>query len=458
MAFDDDENPNASGAFPVANGAAATDDALDDDAPDYKLFMSMFDKTGVSSKAIRKGEKDFESHGTRAQDGMLEASRKVMDDVLGYTRIHREEAWVRGWCFPDWWEETEETADHEGLWLKDRVVMMEHERGGWQKDIGRSLPGKIDRLGAGKMWLLPEEAIYLAERGTADLWWPDQQLEDILAQGDQDMTKVNMGPDNYDVGLPLSLEAVYSLFIGNNGERGKISLPKYQVFSHLKRAGFNILRAPTHPELPQAANPATSLWQRLFSFISSERQPRRDSFGPLVQPGLYRAYGPIYQQLALLPRHKPLPKPPAVQSPEDPFRVFFHVWKSGGPPFSKKNPPPPDFRIAVVEADDSFVPTFEQIEALMESTPYDPPNEAMKGPWRMYQRLKHGHRNVLVAIVDRGLVNFMRFGEGAFGEERLFERFDNRGGARGGKKGGRGGGRGRGRGRGRGGRGRGRGG
>jgi tRNA-splicing endonuclease subunit Sen54 len=97
------------------------------------------------------------------------------------------------------------------------------------------------------------------------------------------------------------------------------------------------------------------------------------------------------------------------------------------------------------------------MDALLESTPLDLPDPAWQGPGKLYQRLKHGHRNVLVAVVDRGLVNFMRFGEAAFGEEQLFERFDSRSYGRGGKKGGRGGGRGRGRGRGRGGRGRGRG-
>ncbi|CAM1509964.1 Fc.00g002990.m01.CDS01 [Cosmosporella sp. VM-42] len=447
MAFDDDDNP---GALPLANnGGASTTEDVDEDAPDYKLFMSMFDKSGVSSKSIRRGEKDFESHGTKAQDNLLEASRKVMGDVLSYTRIHREEAWVRGWCFPDWWSEVELEDEPGRMLLRDRVVVMEHERGTWQKDIGR-VPGKMDRAGAGRLWLLPEEAIYLVERGTIDLWWPNKQLEELFPKEGEALAG-NYGPDNYDVGLPLSLEATYSLFIGQDGERGKISLPRYQVFSHLKRAGFYVLRAPSEPEPTTATPPTRTLWQWLFSFFDSNPEPKQ-TFGPLVQPGLYRAYKPIYQQLALLPRHKPLPMPPVLHTPEEPWKVFWHVWKSGGAPFSKKNPPPPDFRIAVVEADDSYVPTLEQIEALMESTPHDPPNENWKGPGRMYQRLKHGHRNVLVAVVDRGLVNFMRFGEGAFGEERIFERFDNKGGQRGGKKGGRGG---RGRGRGRGGRGRG---
>ncbi|KAF4981220.1 hypothetical protein FZEAL_2950, partial [Fusarium zealandicum] len=422
MAFDDDDNPTAIAA-PVNGANAATEDA-DDDAPDYKLFLSMFDKTGVSSKAIRKGEKDFESHGTRAQDNLLEASRKVMDNVLGYTRIHREEAWVRGWVFQDWWAESDQAGEQEGLWLRDRVVMIEHERGSWQKDIGRAVPGKIERLGTGRLWLLPEEAIFLVERGTVDLWWPNRQLEELLPSA-EGTPRTDMGPNDYDAGLPLSLEAAYSLFIGQQGERGKITLPQYQVFSHLKRAGFYVLRAPPYEAL-SSTTPSKTLWQWMFSFFSSDaptkqQQQQQQPFGPLVQPGLYRAYRPIYDQLALLPRHKPLPTPPSIHPPQEPYRVFFHVWKSGGAPFSKKNPPPPDFRIAVVDAGETCVPTLEEIEALLESTPYSPPSEAWKGPGRMYQRLKHGHRNVLVAIVDRGLVNFMRFGEGAFGEERLFE-------------------------------------
>lgn len=458
MAFDDDENPNAVDASPsaVTGGSAGTEDALDDDAPDYKLFMSMFDKHGVSSKAIRKGEKDFESHGTRAQDSALEASRKVMEDVLGYTRIHREESWTRGWYFPDWWVDADDTAESEAMRLKDRVVVMEHERGSWQKDIGRAVSSKVNRAGAGRLWLLPEEALYLVERGTADLWWTSRPLEELLPATSDGGNRSIFGPDDFDAGLPLSLEAAYSLFIGVHGERGKVSLPQYHVYSHLKRSGFHILRAPSdaRSSSPQVASSTTqSLWQWLFSFVTWESQPKQKPFGPLVQPGLYRAYRPIYQQLALLPRHQPRSMPVTSQSPEDPFRVFYHVWKTGGTPFSKKISPPPDFRIAVTDTNDSFVPTLEQIDALLQSTPLDPPNEAWKGPGRMYNRLKHGQRNVLVAIVDRGLVNFMRFGDGGFGEEKIFERFDSKAGQRGGKKGGRGGGRGRGRGRGRGGRG-----
>lgn len=489
MPFDDDDNPNIIAGPPNAggvDGAAAAEEAMEDEMPDYKLFMSMFDKKGVSSKMIRKGEKDFESHGTRAQDGILETSRRALEDVLSYTRIHRGDAWVRGWYVPGFWVAGEDGQEEIGLLdprqddgrlnLRDRVVVVEHERGSWTKDIGRSVPSGINgtevhKPGVGRLWLLPEEALHMVERGTLDLWWPYKEVEELLAPAEEGKDR---GPDNYDMGVPLSLEAAYSLLIGEDGERGKVSLPRYQVFTHLKRGGFHVLRAPerqTPPDMGTAEiNPnsaGAALLQWLFTIIgwgddTQQKQPKKHSFGPMVSPGLYRAYKPVYEQLSLLPRHKPRAiatsaalsaTPPAT----DPYKVFFHVWKSGGAPFTKRSPPAPNFRIAVSDAGAHSLPTLEEATALLESTPLDEPssNPAWRGqPGRLYQRLKHGHRNVLVAIVDRGLVNYMRFGEGAFGEERIYERHDAK---RGGRGGGGGGGGKRGGGRGRGGRGRGRG-
>lgn len=457
MAFDDDDGPLAGTA--ANNGACVSaEESLEDEMPDYKLFMSMFEKKGVSSKMIRKGEKDFESHGTRAQDGALESSRAGMEDVLSYTRIHRGEGWVRAWYFPDWWPDDTES---DGIWARERVVVVEHERGSWMKSMGRTIPGDRSRAGVGRLWLLPEEALYMVERGSMDLWWPDMDLAQLLPASttSEPRPQASFGPDDYEPGLPLSLEAAYSLLAGFEGQRGKISLAKYQVYSHLRRSGYIVLRATSPQGEGRYDNPPSSsrsqeFLQWLFPFLFWDLPWTGSSagFGPLVSPGRYRAYRPIFRQLATIPRHKPTARPPQDRqqaAPSDAFRVFYHVWKpGGGASFSKKSPPTPDFRIAVADAEDTEVPSLEQIDALLASTPYDPPNPLWQGPGKMYQRLKHGHRNVLVAVVDGGLVNFVRFGEGAFAEERLSDRFDHRVVMRGGKKGGRGRGRGRGRGKG----------
>jgi tRNA-splicing endonuclease subunit Sen54 len=42
-------------------------------------------------------------------------------------------------------------------------------------------------------------------------------------------------------------------------------------------------------------------------------------------------------------------------------------------------------------------------------------------------RLKHGKRNVILAVVDMGVVSYLRFGEAAFGGEKLFENKSKKG-------------------------------
>lgn len=69
----------------------------------------------------------------------------------------------------------------------------------------------------------------------------------------------------------------------------------------------------------------------------------------------------------------------------------------------------------------------------------------------LYLRLRHGWRNVILAVVDQGVVSFLRVGDARFGGEKLYEEHSRVQGVR------KGGNSGRGRGRGRGGRGRGRG-
>lgn len=446
MPLDDEDSLVAP---PSANrDAPPPEDEEDSEIIDWKSISSS--RKRVSSKNIRKGGKDFESHGTRAQDGALEASRGAMEEALGMTRTHRRDEWCRGWLFSPEEEAVRGTQRTEG----ERCVVVEHQRATWAKDMGRTLGKAESRDGVPRLWLLPEEALFLVERGSIDLWWPERSLQELIPTESPSKNSPSK-TDDYDIGIPLSLEAAYSFLIGEEGERGKISLAKYQVFSHLKRSGIHVLRAPETAPPPEPKNvytPEATLWQWLTGLVPEKRHDPQP-WGPLVQPGLYRSYRPIFNQLSIMPRHKPTPEiSPETPAPEDPWKVFYHIWRSTGAPFSKRNPPPPDFLIAVTDTVSDGIPTLEQIDALLKaSSRFDAPecNPSWQGPGRMYQRLKHGHRSVLVAVVDGGLVNFMRMGEGAFGQEDVVGRFDRPRG--GGKRGGRGGGRG-----GRGGRGRGR--
>lgn len=506
MAFDDDAAPAA--AQPSDHAAAAAEE-MDDEVQDFRQFSSVFNKKGFSSQTIRKGEKDFEAHGTRAQETALEQSRQAMEEVLEYTRVHKENNWCRGWYFPDTWADHPEDGGGSSssssprapaeqkreVCPRDRVVALEADSGRWLISTGRHIPNvSKSQPGWNKLWLLPEEALFLVERGSLDLWWPTRPLEELLPSTQQRASR--QGPegeeaaaatpaeapeeeeaevDEYKLGVPLSLQAAYSLLIGNEGERGKVTLEKYQVYANLRRCGFIVLRAPlvsqTSPQPPMKAH--ATIWQWLFSLISLSRggcagaaNPAvvaAAAYGPLVRPGLYRSYEKVFEQLHVIPRHVPAEhtQEPAP-GPADPFRIHYHVWKaSNSEGFSKTRPGPPDFHVAVADARDTAVPSLGEVSSLLASSPWDPPSRRFgPGPAHLYPRLKHGYRSVVMAVVDRGLVNYVRFAEAAFGEDSISSRFDATGPPRGGKlgaRGGRGGARGGGGGgRGRGGGGRGR--
>ena len=84
-----------------------------------------------------------------------------------------------------------------------------------------------------------------------------------------------------------------------------------------------------------------------------------------------------------------------------------------------------------------------QIGQLLDSQPNDSLPKDKAG--RLEARIKYGRRNVLLAIVDMGVVSYLRLSDACFGAEKLFEekaRSGSKGKGRGGRGGGGGGGRG----------------
>lgn len=320
--------------------------------------------------------------------------------------------------------------------------------------MGHVRSAKDDPLGAGvdpergqRIWLLPEEALYLVERGTLDLRWP--ACED----------------DEGDFGLPMSLQGAYAMFLGDSEFHNEVlTFERYSVYTGLKRMGYTVLRAPSWntagpPPGSECYSPAPSrrtwqaglchslsLWKMLW-LSTPENDRMRQSSGSIIAPALYRDYNSIYRRLALIDFHDPTSHFQGTQEDlvetDSNFRITFHVWKPGSTTFKKSAPGIPDFRIAVINARETTPPTLEQMGALMDSTPYDPP----KDDGHMHAKLKHGYKNVVLAVVDQGVTSYLRIADAAFGQEKVYERrAPARGGKRGGGRGGRGG-RGRGRGR-----------
>lgn len=389
----------------LAQGAQQDVD-LSDETQDFR-FLSQFSKSTDQSSIPKRGEKDFEPDGTDRQSRVLDDSRNAMHEALCGERKHTSKVHV------------------EAVWRPARQLAEVHDaRGPHFKTIGRA-----DRTA---VWLLPEETIYMVERGSLECWWEE--------------------------GIPMSLQGVYASCLDACG-----GLERYQVYAYLKRAGYIIQRAPTFDDEPDNDSeppPPTvrtstavppGLFCHLFNALFGPRPV--PASGPMIAPGsTYRSYTSIYERLAVIPAHHHPTSPTSSSSSSSsstsaahaPFRVAYHVWKPQ-PAFKKSSPPPPDFRIAVVSARDTPVPTLAQLTHLLDTIPFDDAKaSAAKNPTH---RLKDGRRNVILAIVDSGVTSFLKFADVAFADEPLFAR--KSAGGRGGKFGGRGGRGGRGRGRGR---------
>ena len=132
----------------------------------------------------------------------------------------------------------------------------------------------------GRLYLLPEEALYLIERGNLDLRWP-------VVEDDEE-------------GMPMSLQSAYAALVGRLG----LTLERYSVYAGLKRIGYAVKRSPAwypddwrpeeveHVVVPPAEPTSGFGW--LYTLLHSQKNEPPPPFGPLVRPGLYRSYSETY--------------------------------------------------------------------------------------------------------------------------------------------------------------------
>lgn len=142
----------------------------------------------------------------------------------------------------------------------------------------------------------------------------------------------------------------------------------------------------------------------------------------------------IYHSLSIIPAYDPLTsEPEPLPSPDSPFSVVFHVYKPSTL-IRKSNPGPPEFRLAVIDArTHPTIPTLEDLSCLLATTPLTPPRGG-KLDTHLYMRIRHGWRNVILGIVDQGVVSFLRVSDSGFSKSPLHAQ---KSGGGGGKRGGR---------------------
>lgn len=493
----------------VASNLDSDSDSDSDAPPDFR-FLVTTTKTGVH-KLPSRGTKDFEPNATSRQQSTLDASRQAMYDALAVLRVHNANGATVGQYFPDWedWDGARLDEVREGEEVKDQACYDVQVASPDHGDRSESRRRRFRKSGALKVgegrcvavhrfthtysktmgaadrrnwtWLLPEEALFLLERGSLDIRWPDTGENQAARNGRDDAASTAATAVELKIGkLPMSLQGAYACLIGKSG----LTLERYTVYANLRRAGYVVLRAPTwtgavadinaEQRKTDIVSPSETAIQsslsvaklnpfyllgRLFAwlFTSSPKPATVPAYnlalGPLISPGIFRNYFDIYRQLSLIPyytypnrldRHispassistspsktdqhmmtaAAAAAPPSTRtsspSPSSSLHISFQIYKpSSIPTFRKSHPPPPDQHLLILNARTTTLPTSRQLGDLLaclpNPSPKPTPHNTHSRP-RIETRIKRGTNSFLLAVVDCGIVSYLRIAAGGFG-------------------------------------------
>ncbi|KAH8696334.1 putative tRNA splicing endonuclease subunit [Talaromyces proteolyticus] len=424
------------------DSAAQADIDLSEEVQDFRFLNSLsIIADNAQTSLPRRGEKDFEPNPTTLQSDVLSTSRSAMHNAIAHPRLRTAKNNIIGVYCPEGptplvteVKEQQKSGDGKEAATKpakfvrdpmsvipaDACVCVPNEKG----NLFRTM-GKTDRWN--RLWLLPEEALYMLERGTLEIRWPVSMTGSLT--------------DSDEAEVPMSLQAAYACLIG----RGGLTLDRFSVFTGLKRLGYTIIRAPSwhggedetedlgvdddvEHGFPFATNISNS-WNRLYASIHKLFESDYSAQGPLVGLNVPHSYNELeadfdtdnlFKKLAIIPVETVDNKKPARHQTEPPFQFAYHVYKPSTP-FKKTSPSTPDFRVAVVDArTQTSIPTLSQLRALVETSPYDPPH-GEKMQRQLYVRLRHGYRSAILAVVDQGIVSYLRFADAGFSKEKIYE-------------------------------------
>ncbi|KAF9223005.1 hypothetical protein BS17DRAFT_880949 [Gyrodon lividus] len=356
------------------------------------LDWTKLPKLGAAARPVipKRGEKDFEpapGGGSGLQLHVLDRSREAMLEALRAGRSISSKSISYGIWYPsiDRVHITTARGIHFSTMGHSVVRTAPSERLDAQSKStpGSKLPKRLE--------LLPEEALYLVERGALFCY---KSISNGLSFVD------SPNPELRSPGAPMSVQQAFAEMIGGEG----MTLEHYQVYAYLKRLGFALMRAdPPTPEYPVAARtslpstrslaqPQTVLQKltMLFSHFASNvlsvfRLFRRSHWWKRLHLGRYRTSADIFKALRFVPcsyslplhfpsaepKPAPLSKSPASAPVSSPYKVFFHVYKPSTP-FRKTAPPAPDFYVVVINARMTPMPSIQELIALFDVLPEMP--------------------------------------------------------------------------------------
>ncbi|PKI83179.1 Sen54p [Malassezia vespertilionis] len=281
----------------------------EEDMPDYRVLASIAQKykTGSLAEAPiipKRGEKDFEPTGFGGQSKVLAQSRDALFHALSARHAHSSK--------------TLSTATWDPVFMR---AFVHTQRGQSCSSMGSTVRRAVGDNVVGCLELYPEEAVYLVERGALDCRFT---------------ATPGVVPDEarFAACIPVSVEQAYAQMLGNDGA----SPARYQIYAYLKRLGYIVQRATLVDGLRAsfAQNPAT---------LPARARSLRAKFCALLVYVLGYLAVPLRYMLRILRirmRMRAAPRGLLGISAHDTYATQF----------KRTRPPPPEFRICVVETNE----------------------------------------------------------------------------------------------------------
>ncbi|WFD01346.1 tRNA-splicing endonuclease subunit sen54 [Malassezia obtusa] len=335
------------------DGARREESDGEEDMPDYRVLAALAQrhKPGAEAPVIpKRGEKDFEPTGFGGQSKALALSRDALFSAIRTERAHSSK--------------TLSTATWDPV-LRRAFVFT--QRGQSCTHIGVTERRHVDGRAVTHLELLPEETVYLMERGALDC-----RLTRTPGEVPSEAAHAAC--------IPLSVAQAYAQVLGTDGA----TLARYQIYAYLKRLGYIVQRAEVVERVrARAAPPAPrrrpAAWLaalgaavlrvlaacvRRMQYVARLVTSRvRRTRGLLrIAPG--DTYERVFDALRIVPTAARVP--PAGGA--DVLAPFFYAWRPATH-YRRTQPPPPEFRICVLETDAHPMLHLHDFEVLFSHVP-----------------------------------------------------------------------------------------
>jgi tRNA-splicing endonuclease subunit Sen54 len=439
----------------------ASSDSGDEDAPDYSQLSYLAAKAlqqGAAAIQVtdetfapfipKRGEKDFEPTGFEAQARALEKSRKAMFDVIRCERLVGSKTISIATWEPSLNRAVVELARgsvFSSMGVARRVNVLKNGNDEDLDQIYHLEEGNNERDGVWKegifyertrsrLELLPEEVLYLIERGSLECRIRVRRKFDSTRSASTEKIDYDVDGSESRDWVPMSVQQAFATMLFKDD----LTRERYQLYAYLKRLGYVIQRKSIADSLRSAAAlrrgvKATDGSIDTQGIIADPQHPLRlvTMFDLLLYPlrrisqmclyglqhlssslhdalqwlrncvsrssatvtssdgagrGLlgiggkkWGRYDEVFNRLRIVPsgHSHHLPSRPKAQSNDEVPEIFFYAWRPATR-FKKTDPPLPEYRIAVVDARKTTLPSLYAFQTLMEGVPTTLTSEDVK--------------------------------------------------------------------------------